>query len=374
MKKVLFTANLDSFFYKFLIPYLKWFKEHGYEVHVATKGNNFKIPYCDKRFDVCFARTPFTFDNIKSYNQLKKILKENKYDIIHCHTPFGGAITRFAAKKARKEGTKVIYTAHGFHFFEGASKKDWLIFYNSEKYLSRLTDVIVTINKSDYEQAKKFYAKKTYLIHGIGADEEKFKIDLTKEEKDKLRKSVKVNKSDFVMMYPAELNNNKNQMMLIDAMKILVEKDKKYKLLLPGQDSLNGKLQERVKELGLEKNIIFLGFRKDISKLLQITDLSVATSKREGLPVNIIEAMYAGLPVVCTNTRGQIDLIKNNVNGFVCESGDYKKFAKCIEKIAKDKNLAKKFSIQNKKDVQKYLLENTLKEMSKIYLEEMKGE
>lgn len=374
MKKVLFTANLDSFFYKFLIPYLKWFKEHGYEVHVATKGNNFKIPYCDKRFDVCFARTPFTFDNIKSYNQLKKILKENKYDIIHCHTPFGGAITRFAAKKARKEGTKVIYTAHGFHFFEGASKKDWLIFYNSEKYLSRLTDVIVTINKSDYEQAKKFYAKKTYLIHGIGADEEKFKIDLTKDEKDKLRKSVKVNKSDFVMMYPAELNNNKNQMMLIDAMKILVEKDKKYKLLLPGQDSLNGKLQERVKELGLEKNIIFLGFRKDISKLLQITDLSVATSKREGLPVNIIEAMYAGLPVVCTNTRGQIDLIKNNVNGFVCESGDYKKFAKCIEKIAKDKNLAKKFSIQNKKDVQKYLLENTLKEMSKIYLEEMKGE
>lgn len=374
MKKVLFTANLDSFFYKFLIPYLKWFKEHGYEVHVATKGNSFKIPYCDKRFDVCFARTPFTFDNIKSYNQLKKILKENKYDIIHCHTPFGGAITRFAAKKARKEGTKVIYTAHGFHFFEGASKKDWLIFYNSEKYLSKLTDVIVTINKSDYEQAKKFYAKKTYLIHGIGADEEKFKVDLTTEEKDKLRKSVKVNKNDFVMMYPAELNNNKNQMMLIDAMKILVEKDKKYKLLLPGQDSLNGKLQERVKELGLEKNIIFLGFRKDISKLLQITDLSVATSKREGLPVNIIEAMYAGLPVVCTNTRGQIDLIKNNINGFVCEIGDYEKFAKCIEKIANDKNLAEKFSIQNKKDVQKYLLENTLKEMSKIYLEEMKGE
>lgn len=371
MKKVLFTANLDSFFYKFLIPYLKWFKEHGYEVHVATKGNNFKIPYCDKRFDVCFARTPFTFDNIKSYNQLKQILKENDYDIIHCHTPLGGVITRLAANKYRKKGTRVIYTAHGFHFFKGASMIYWLLYYPTEKFLAKYTDTLLTMNKEDYEASKKFKGPKKIFVNGVGVPEEKFSIEVTDVEKKELRQSLNINENDFVMIYTAELSKRKNQKYLIDTFECLNKKYSNLILLLPGNDSMNGYLQEYVKEIGLEEKIKFLGFRKDVPKLLRISNLAVSSSHQEGLPVNIMEAMYAGLPVVCTACRGQVDLITDEINGYLVKQNEKENFAKAIEKIYKDEKIAKKFGENNKESVKKYLLQDVMKEMESVYLDEI---
>ena len=145
-KKILFSANLDSFFIKFLIPQLKYFKEQGYEVHIASKSENIEIPYCDKKFDVSFARSFNLKENLNSYRQMKQILKNEKYDLISCHTPFGGAITRLAAKKVKLINTKVVYMAHGFHFYKGAPLKNWLLFYSAEKYLSKYTDDLITIN------------------------------------------------------------------------------------------------------------------------------------------------------------------------------------------------------------------------------------
>ncbi len=371
MKKVLFTANLDSFFYKFLMPYLKWFKEQGYEVHVATKGNDFEIPYCDQKFNVSFARTPFTFDNIKSYMQMKKILKENQYDIIHCHTPLGGVITRLAANKYRKKGTRVIYTAHGFHFFKGASKINWLIYYNVEKFLAKYTDTLLTMNKEDYENAKAFKAGKIIFVNGVGVPEEKFKLEITEEEKKELRTSLEIKDSDFVMIYAAELLKRKNQKYLIDTFNILNKKYDNMILLLPGNDSLNGEYQKYVEELGLSNKIKFLGFRKDVPKLLRISNLAVSSSTQEGLPVNIMEAMYAGLPVVCTDCRGQVDLIKDGENGYLVSLNDKEKFASLIEKVYNSESLAIKFGEENKKRIRKYLLSSVVEEMEKIYLEEI---
>ena len=154
MKKVLFAATVDSHIKQFHLPYLKWFKEHGYEVHVATNGKEV-IPYCDVKHQISFERSPLKFNNIKAIGQLKKIIEKEQFEIIHCHTPMGSVVTRLAALKARKNGTRVIYTAHGFHFFKGAPIQNWLIYYPIEKLMARYTDCLITINEEDYEFAKK---------------------------------------------------------------------------------------------------------------------------------------------------------------------------------------------------------------------------
>ena len=149
MKKVLFTATVDSHILQFHLPFLKMFKENGYEVHVATNGDE-SIPFCDKKIKISFERSPFKINNLKAIGQLRKVINEEQYDIIHTHTPMGSVVTRLAAKQARKKNnTRVIYTAHGFHFFKGAPILNWLVFYPVEKWLAKYTDTLITINKED---------------------------------------------------------------------------------------------------------------------------------------------------------------------------------------------------------------------------------
>lgn len=313
MKKVLFTATVDSHILQFHIPYLKMLKEKGYEVHVATNGTE-NIPYCDVKHVVSFERSPIKINNLKAIKQLKKIIDKEKFEIIHCHTPMGSVVTRLAAKKARKKGTKVIYTAHGFHFYKGAPLINWMIFYPIEKYLSQYTDCLITINDEDYELARKKFKKceQIELIYGVGVDENKFNFKMTDQEKHELRKSLGLRDDDFVIIYVAELSKRKNQGMLIQAVKELIDDGKNnIKVILPGTDSMNGYYQKMSKDLGLEDNIKFLGYRKDIPKLLKISDLYVSTAKQEGLPVNIMEAMTSNIPIIATDCRGNRDLIKS---------------------------------------------------------------
>lgn len=368
MKKVLFTATVDSHILHFHIPYLQYFHEQGYEVHVATNGTE-EIPFCDVKHTVSFERSPFKANNIKAIKQLKEIIDKEKFNIIHCHTPMGSVVTRLAAKQARKKyNTKVMYTAHGFHFFKGAPIINWILFYPVEKWLSKYTDCLITINEEDYTLAKnKFHAKKVELVHGVGVDEKKFQLNMSEEEKHNLRKQLGLQDDDFVLIYVAELNKNKNQMMLIQAMQQIT--DKTIKLLLVGKGELQEYYKQQVKQMHLDKNIIFTGYRKDIPQLLKISDLCVATSKREGLPVNIIEAMMSGLPIIATNCRGHRDLIKNEKNGYILEINDIQGLQECILKLYNEENLRKNMGKTGEKSAQQYLLKNIQDKMKKIYNE-----
>ena len=369
MKKVLFSATVDSHILAFHLPFLKWFKEHGYEVHVATNGDA-EIPYCDKKIKISFERSPFKLNNIKAIFQLKKVISKEKYDIIHTHTPMGSVVTRLAAKGARKHGTRVIYTAHGFHFFKGAPLLNWVLFYPVEKYLSKYTDTLILINKEDYNLAKRKFKKCRDIeyVPGVGIDKEKFNVKMTKKEKTELRKSLGLKDTDFVMIYPAELSNRKRQIWLINTVSSLLKENKDIHLLLPGKDSLNGKCQELTKELGLESQIHFLGFRNDIPKLLQISDLSVSSSRQEGLPVNIMEAMYVGLPIVASDCRGNRDLIKDGENGYIIPLDDLEMFVDRVEIIYGNKNLRSKLKKTNKNEIKHYMLKNILSKMKRIYV------
>lgn len=366
MKKVLFTATVDSHILHFHIPYLKLFKDKGYEVHVATNGDE-EIPYCDVKHKIFFERSPIKINNLKAIKDLKKIINKEAFEIIHCHTPMGSVVTRLAAKKARTKGTRVIYTAHGFHFYKGAPKKFWAIFYPIEKFLSRFTDTIITINQEDYDLAKsKFHCDIKY-IPGVGISREKFDIKLSEEEMNKFRNELGLAKEDFVMSIIGELNANKNQMMAFDVMKDLTQENKNLKLLVIGDGVLKEHYEKHIVENNLQDNVYLLGYRTDVAKLLKATDLQLSLSYREGLPVNVMEGMITGVPVIATNCRGNRDLVQEGINGYIVGQDDKEKLKELIQKVINNKEEVEKFRQNSIEMAKEYLLENIIREYEKIY-------
>lgn len=311
-KKVLFVATVvKKHIMEFHTPYLKMFKEMGWKTVVAARNDyenpaDCVIPYCDCYYDIPFERNPLKRQNIKAYFSLKRLIDTGNYDIVHCHTPVGGILARFAARDARKKGLKVIYTAHGFHFYKGAPLLNWLLFYPVEWLCSWWTDVLITINKEDYRLAKrKFHAKNTEYVQGVGIDVSKFQdglIDI--EEK---RKSLGLQKNDIMLFSVGELNKNKNHSVVIYAL----AKMKNYQLhyFIAGSGKLKGNLKKLSKKLGIEKQVHLLGYRNDIVQLLQAADIYLLPSRREGLNVSLMEAMASGVPCIVSRIRGNTDLI-----------------------------------------------------------------
>ena len=374
MKKVLLVATVQSHIAQFHKPLIDMLHKNGYEVDVAARNNlkeknGLKIENADKIFDICFARFPLKKENFKAYKQLKQIIKKNKYDIIHCNTPMGGVIARLLAKKYRKKGMKVIYTAHGFHFYKGAPLLNWLIYYPIEKYLSKYTDCLITINNEDYEIAKeKFKKTNVEYVCGIGLNKDKFNFNMTIEEKEKLKKELGIEKKDFVIIYVAELTPNKNHYMALNAIKNIVKIRKNIKLLLAGNGQLDEEYMEFIMKNKLEDNVKMLGYRLDVPQLMKISDLAISTSNREGLPVNVMEAMISGLPDIVTNCRGNRDLIKDGKNGYIVEQNNVKELERKIEYIIDNKELRKAMGKNGQEMIEPYKIENVIKKLEEIYL------
>lgn len=373
MKKALYVATVDIHIKSFHLPYLEMLHNMDYEIHVATNGVE-QFPYCDKKHTICIERNPFKPNNLKAIKQLKKIIRDEKIDLIHCHTPMGSVVARLAAKDERKKGTKVFYTCHGFHFYKGAPIINWLLFYPIEKYLSKYTDTLITINQEDYQLAKKKFNKRCKNIEyipGVGINPEKFNFEMSEQEKLTLKKSLGLKKEDFVMIYPARLDKNKNQRFLIKCMQELVKEHTNIHLLLPGTDELNGYYQRIVNENKLNKHIHFLGFRDDIPKLMKISNIAVSSSLREGLPVNIIEAFMCGLPVVALSCRGMEDLITNNENGNIINFNKKNYniyFINSILDIYNNKNKYKIIQENNKNKAYDFELTKIKERYKEVYL------
>ena len=369
MKKVLFVATVVKLHIMvFHIPYLEWFKKNGYEVHVAARNDYDNkdeciIPFCDRFHDLPFERSPIRKNNLQVYKDLKNIIDTEQYEIIHFHTPMGGAIGRLAARSARKKGTKVIYTAHGFHFFKGAPLVNWLAYYPAERWLARYTDVLITINTEDYEIAKKFKVNRIEYVPGVGIDTDKFKnIEVNRTEK---RESLGVSEDDFMIISVGELNKNKNHQVIIRAIAKL--RNEKIKYVLCGQGPLETELRELAKELDVENQVKFLGFRKDVPDLMKVADLFAFPSYREGLSLSLMEAMASGLPVVCSEIRGNTDLIEDGKGGYLVEPSDVEGFAKYIKELIEDSRLKSEFGDFNHKKIENYSIENVMKEVENIY-------
>lgn len=369
MKKILFSATITDHFYYFHLPYLKFFHDEGWEVHVAARGDR-KLPDCDFQYDIPFERFPFSKGNIEAYKQLKKIIDDNDFDIIHCHTPMGGTLSRIAASKKRRSGTKVIYTAHGFHFYKGAPFINWAIYLPIEWAMSRKTDCLITINDEDYDFAvKHFKYPQVKKVDGVGYNSDLF-FSVSKEEKIKIRNSMGYSEQDKLLIYVAELNANKNQGFLIDMMASL--KEKKARLLLAGADNFAGEYQKKAKALGVEDKTDFLGHREDIEALVKMCDVCVASSLREGLPVNVMEAMAVGLPVVAVDNRGHRGLIKDGEDGFIIEAGNCVDAARKVDELLTDDWLYKKLSYNACENIKRFSKDAVCIQMKKVYSDFMR--
>lgn len=300
---------------------------------------------------------------VKSYQMVKKLVEENQYDLVHCHSPIGGVITRLACRKQRKKGLKVIYTAHGFHFYKGAPKKNWLVFYSIEKLLARYTDVLITICQEDYELAKRKKLGQTVVYSpGIGIDADSIKDLIPKEEK---REELGIYPKDKMVLSIGELNKNKNHEVILRAIASLDKTDIHY--VICGKGNQEKHLLEVAKQVGMEGRLHLLGFRTDAKEWLKVADIFAFPSFREGLPVSLMEAMAAGLPVVCSKIRGNTDLIQHKKGGYLGTPENTEYFAKAIEQILRKPELGKCMGEYNQNVIQNFDTKQVEKVMYEVY-------
>lgn len=367
MKKVLLTATVQSHIAQFHKPLIEMLHEMNFEVHVAAKNNlaeknGLTLETPDKIFELPFERFPFKINNIKAYFRLKEILRQEKYDVVHCNTPMGAIITRLAARDARALGAKIIYTAHGFHFYKGASIMNWLIYYSIEKWFSRYTDVLITINTEDYYRAKaKLKIKNIEYIPGVGIDVEKF-VNTLVDKTDK-RKALNIPVKGFLILSIGELNKNKNHEVIIRAISGLQNPDIHYAIC--GNGGRKDYLESLAKKMNV--NLHLLGYRRDIAEICKISDVFVLPSRREGLPVSVMEAMACGLPLVCSDIRGVRDIIFSSENGFLSNYDDEHMFAKSIKQIIEDNDLKQRMKEKNLNTSLQFDQKNIIINILRIY-------
>ena len=377
MKKVLYVTTVSRTINAFLVPHINMLLNDGYKVDCACsidkELDKSLIKNGVKIFDIPFNRNPLSIANIKAFKELIKIQKENKYDIVHVHTPVASIFGRLL--KLRFNNLKTIYTAHGYHFFKGGSKLGWMIYYPIEKFMAKFTDVTININSEDYEITKnKLKPNETYYLKGVGIDLTKYKL-LDENQKAKKRLELGLKDDDFVVIMIAELNENKNQIQLIKALEILKNKYKNIKALCVGEGDKLNELTKEVKIRALENNISFLGFRTDINELINISDIGVLLSYREGLPRNIMELMANGKKVIATDIRGNRDLVCNSNVGTLVKVGDYEETAKAIEMYIKEKkSLEEVYNVTLNKEerviqeIKDYEISKICEELRTIYI------
>lgn len=365
MKKILFVSNTANFS-KFNRPFMRWFKDNDWQVDYASPCEE-EVLDCNKSYKIDIQRNPFSIKNLRAIRSLKSILKNENYSIVHCHTPMGSVVARLASKKFRQFGLKVIYTSHGFHFYKKSSIINWLLYYPIEKLLSKVTDILVTINEEDYTIAKnQFYTNKVYKIDGVGVNLDLFQ-PVSFEKKLELREQYGFQKDDFIILYIAEFINRKNHQMLFQLIKKLKNDNYNFKFIFCGKGKLLEYYKDASQKSGLDNLVNFTGYRKDIFNFCALSDLHIATSLQEGQGINNIEAMATGLPLLATDIRGHRDVIVNGRNGKLFPINDNDGLYKLVIELYNDLRIKNDYFFNNIYDSKKFSIDIAVNKMAEIY-------
>ena len=371
--KALIVTTTPYMIIQFLMNDIEILQNLGYQVEVATNCSGFNVldekslnSFLDKlkSMDIKINQIDFTRNifnlkiMIRSYKEMRKLMNDRHYELMHTHTPIASAISRFVA---RRKHTYTLYTAHGFHFYKGASLINWLMYYPIEKICSKWTDVLITINKEDYNFAKtKLKSKRVYYVPGIGIDLKRDKsLFFNRKE---YRKKLGLNENDFAILSVGELNKNKNH---ISVIKCMPQLDQRIHYFIAGQGNLENNLKLKCREYGIEDRVHFLGFRNDIAQLNMSSDLYILPSLREGLNVSLMEAMSTSLPCIANRIRGNVDLITNGEGGFLVDINNQKELIDKIKYMYS--NNCKKMGENNKKKIEGFSVESVSMKMSFIY-------
>jgi len=297
---------------------------------------------------------------------MEKLLKEVQFPLVHVHTPVAAFITRLACQRTNTH--PVLYTAHGFHFYKGAPLKNWLLYYNMEKLAAHWTDGLITINEEDYKAAQKFKLRrngKVFFVPGVGVDIANLEQRIASIDRSEKRKELGLSVDTTVIITVGELNANKNHIQVLEALSKVNNTNFHY--LVVGNGENEQKLQKAVNKLMLQDKVSFLGFRRDVPELLAASDVFVLTSRREGLPKAVLEAMAVRLPIIATDVRGNRDLVKSGENGYLVPLDDVEQTATAIERIIDSGDLRRSMGEKSKELVKQYDLKNIIPQMEEIY-------
>lgn len=329
--------------------------EMGWELHMGINRNHPEI-IPSKDYDIKFYnqhtyRNIFAlWDNYNAYRNLCRYLKENpQIEVIHCNTPIGGVVGRLAGKKYNK---KVIYTAHGFHFFKGAPLFNRTILKWIEKWLAHYTDVLITMNQEDYETSQKFRLRKdgqVFYVPGVGIDTSSYNDGCNREI---VRENLGLKKTDFVCICMGDIVERKNYRTAVESIQLINNPNVHY--LICGVGPERRKLELLATKLNIQNQIHFLGYRKDMKDLLFASDCFLFSSLQEGLPRSTMEAMAAGLPCVVSDIRGNRDLIDSEKGGYLVNAIDAKGYADAVQKIQENISLRTSMSEYNKKKIKDF--------------------
>ena len=374
MKKILFVTTISGFLPQFEMGDVHIVRGLGYEVHYAS---NFENPvYSFEKEDlqkegiilhqVEIEKSPLKLlKNLRAVNQVRRLIDQEKIDLIHCHNPMGGMVGRIAAHHS-KNRPYVIYTAHGFHFYKGAPLINWIMFYPAERYMAKRTDAIVTINKEDYNRANRFRLRNNgqiVQIHSVGINLDRFAPRPGLREKK--RAELGIPEDAFHIVTAAELNDNKNQKIIIEAIADCEDKGIYYSIC--GKGPNREKLEKIIEKLGLGDRVRLLGYRTDMDEVLQSADVFAFPSIREGLGIAAVEALACGVPLIVSDNRGTREYAENGTNSLVCDSGSVSQFIEAIKRLYRNKKYRKMLSEHCRPVAERFGLRETGRIMEGVY-------
>ena len=368
-KKILITAT-DLMTVQFLLPHIRNLAAHGYVVTVACSDVGGRLEEVRKALQdtvngICqvrLHRNPANPENLLGLADMCRLLDRTHYDIIWTNEPVMGVMTRLAAAKTRRNGTTVVYMVHGFHFFKGAPRLYWMTFYPVETLMSRFTDVIVTMNREDRQRARYMHAGEVRYQHGIGVNTDRLAPGTEPAD---IRGTIGIPEDSFLLLSVGELNENKNHQTVIRALALVNNPEIHY--CICGKGALLGKLQDLAEEMGLKEHVHFLGYRTDIVDIYRQSDVFCLPSRREGLALSAMEAMYCGLPLIQSDRRDSRDYMRNGRGGFLVEANDIGGYAEAIATLYEDPTLRRNMGRYNRKAVEPYCLKNVKKEILNLF-------
>lgn len=375
MKKALIITTVGGFLQQFEMNDVLILQKMGYKVYYAS---NLRVPIYDMQIEtlekmgivvrhIDIEKSPKrVIKNCRVLFQLKSIIEQEKIDLVHVHNPVGGVIGRLACALSSGVHLKVIYTAHGFHFYKGAPFLNWLLYYPVERITAHFTDCIVTINEEDYRIASKMKLRnggKVYKIPGVGIDRKRFHRETS--IRIQKRKELEIAQNEFLIVSVGELNDNKNHSVVIKAMEKLKSMNIMY--MICGKGDKLAELENLIKKTGLEGRVRLMGYRRDIPEILQCADCFVFPSKREGFGIAAIEAISCGLPVIVSDNRGTREYAEDKVNGYVCTGNSPEEYADAITKLYDDDAVRKYMSDNCENTAERFYIENTEKIMEEVY-------
>lgn len=371
MVKSILVTSTELMMIQFLVPHIIHLSQNGFEVEIACSNVGGRIDEVREKLKdwtkaihvVRLHRSPANIDNVNGYKDLCRIIEREHYDIIWTNEPVMGVVTRLAAQKARKSGTKVLYMTHGFHFYDGAPKLNWMLYYPIEKMMASRADVICTINREDYRRAQLFNTNRVEYIHGIGINTDRL---TPKGGPGNIREELGLNAEDFLVLSVGELNVNKNHQVILRAIAKLNDKNIHY--ILCGKGDQREFLEKLAEELGIRERVHFLGYRKDVFDICKQTNVFAFPSIREGLGLAALEAMYIGIPLVTSNSRGPVDFMENGKTGYIVDTDDIMGYSVAIHKLLTDKTICEKMSEYNREKSRLYGLENIKKEILELII------